>query len=347
MGLRVLKKTVSILLLCALFLGSLLAGFFLADRMAVSAASKEKYPLIYGEIPESDLPTVVLIADEQDYTVLPGDSLWKIAEKFLGDGNAYVDIAKVNKELILDPNLIFPGTDLSIEKTGRIVREEAGFGGLQMGDYSMDIPRGFTAGIRQSGDAYANFSLSGDKGAIACLIRDKKEETAQSVKDWKKCSDLIAEYARENYGKQVLDLQFEHYRMVDQEGASGNLYLYSFIWQVSPDHPNLKQSVCVGLKLTDHVQAEFVGFGADHDIYGCVRYVTATFAEHYDPDSAETFTVNDSNMQMAPLEEWEPGGIINSFAWVDEYFTSALERAMGIEEDKGVKEKLMDKMGRS
>ncbi|MDE7008757.1 MAG: hypothetical protein K2P07_11470, partial [Lachnospiraceae bacterium] len=73
MGLRVLKKTVSILLLCALFLGSLLAGFFLADRMAVSAASKERYPLIYGEIPESDFPTVVLIADEQDYTVLPGD----------------------------------------------------------------------------------------------------------------------------------------------------------------------------------------------------------------------------------------------------------------------------------
>lgn len=348
MGLRILRKAISLLLLCAFFVGCLIVFFLFAGKVAnmeALAAPKEKYPLVYGEVEKSGLPAAVLIADEEKYAVLPGDSLWKIAEKFWGNGESYMDIAETNKDLIQNPDLIYPGMVLSIARTGTIVREEAKYGGLQMGDYSMDIPHGFTVGIRRSGDASANFSLSGDNGAIACLIQDKKKETAESVKDWERCTGLILEYVEENYAAQVSSLQFEHYRMEGQGGASGDIYLYSFIWQVSPDYPNLRQSVCVGLKLTDHIQAEFIGFGANQDIYGCVRYAAATFEEHYDPDSKEKFTVNDSNMQITPEVEWKVKGMFNSFAWVDEYFNSILDRALGGEEEKGAKEKLMEKMG--
>ena len=48
------------------------------------------------------------------YEVQKGDCLWKIAERFLGDGARYTDIVAWNKELIQDPNLIYPGMELKI-----------------------------------------------------------------------------------------------------------------------------------------------------------------------------------------------------------------------------------------
>lgn len=48
------------------------------------------------------------------YEVRKGDCLWKIAERFLGDGARYTDIVAWNEELIQDPNLIYPGMELKI-----------------------------------------------------------------------------------------------------------------------------------------------------------------------------------------------------------------------------------------
>lgn len=53
-------------------------------------------------------------AAENVYEVQKGDCLWKIAERFLGDGARYTDIVSWNEELIQDPNLIYPGTQLRI-----------------------------------------------------------------------------------------------------------------------------------------------------------------------------------------------------------------------------------------
>lgn len=48
------------------------------------------------------------------YKVKKGDCLWRIAKRFLGDGARYTDIISWNKELIQDPNLIYPGMKLQI-----------------------------------------------------------------------------------------------------------------------------------------------------------------------------------------------------------------------------------------
>jgi len=49
------------------------------------------------------------------YMVKPGDTLWMIAKKTLGDGSKWKDIYNANKSIIgADPNLIKPGQQLRI-----------------------------------------------------------------------------------------------------------------------------------------------------------------------------------------------------------------------------------------
>ena len=48
------------------------------------------------------------------YTIEKGDSLWAIAKNHLGDGNKYHDIFAANREVIKDPDLIYPGQKIRI-----------------------------------------------------------------------------------------------------------------------------------------------------------------------------------------------------------------------------------------
>jgi len=50
----------------------------------------------------------------QYYEIQKGDSLWKVAKEFYGNGNDYTKIFEANKEVIKDPDLIFPGQKIRI-----------------------------------------------------------------------------------------------------------------------------------------------------------------------------------------------------------------------------------------
>lgn len=50
----------------------------------------------------------------QTYTVIKGDSLWKIAKYFYGNGNKYKDLLSANSNIISNANLIYPGQVLTI-----------------------------------------------------------------------------------------------------------------------------------------------------------------------------------------------------------------------------------------
>jgi len=50
------------------------------------------------------------------YEIKKGDTLWAIAEKHLGKGSDYPKIFEANREVIRDPNLIFPGQKIRIPK---------------------------------------------------------------------------------------------------------------------------------------------------------------------------------------------------------------------------------------
>jgi nucleoid-associated protein YgaU len=50
----------------------------------------------------------------QWHEVKKGDTLWKIAEKYYGDGGLYTKIFEANKDTVKDPNLIRVGPRLRI-----------------------------------------------------------------------------------------------------------------------------------------------------------------------------------------------------------------------------------------
>ncbi len=54
------------------------------------------------------------------HTVVRGDSLWKVAKQYLGNGNHWKVIYEANREVIgANPDLIRPGQVLTIPEEGR------------------------------------------------------------------------------------------------------------------------------------------------------------------------------------------------------------------------------------
>lgn len=53
-------------------------------------------------------------AAEQSYTVVKGDTLSKIAKHFYGNANQWKRIYEANKDVIKNPDLIYPGQTFKI-----------------------------------------------------------------------------------------------------------------------------------------------------------------------------------------------------------------------------------------
>jgi len=87
-----------------------------------SNATKEKAALLAGNV--KGIEKVIsdnLVAPEPEaktefYTIQKGDSLWKIAKKYYGDGNKYPKLFEANREVIKDPDKIYPGQQIRIPK---------------------------------------------------------------------------------------------------------------------------------------------------------------------------------------------------------------------------------------
>ena len=63
---------------------------------------------------KSAKPASATAAIGQFHEVQKGDTLSKIAEKYYGDPSLYKDIFEANKDVLKDPNKIFPGQKLRI-----------------------------------------------------------------------------------------------------------------------------------------------------------------------------------------------------------------------------------------
>jgi len=59
-------------------------------------------------------PAAPVKPETRFYTIQKGDTLWKIAAAALGKGARYPEIFEANREVILDPDKIFPGQKIRI-----------------------------------------------------------------------------------------------------------------------------------------------------------------------------------------------------------------------------------------
>lgn len=313
-----------------------------SGSLCLTVQAKETYPIVH-DVDASDRSAYIEIKDAAGtYEVLPGDCLWAIADKLWGDGSRYTDIVEANKETIRNPNLIYPGTLLQVGQIGYIRKDKNS--GIGMGEYRFRTPETWRLVYLQEGSQSANFALAGDGLChIACLIRDKEETTVETVQDWDACCDLIKEYAHSQYGDAISDLNFEHYRT----GESDELYLYSYIYEADLTEFGINSggyiNVCAGLKLTEHIQAEFIGFAYDYDIHGAVRYVTADFEELL--ASTGYSSINGSNMSISPVYSWEPEGLFNPFPWVEGFVDDVFRRLTDTPpKNQNKKDELLDEM---
>ncbi|MES9828276.1 MAG: peptidoglycan-binding protein LysM [Candidatus Thiodiazotropha sp.] len=87
---------------------------------AESAEALEKTVLIAGNVKGvSEVTADAVTAPQQQakveyYTIESGDTLSAIAKRFLGKASDYPKIFEANREVIKDPNLIYPGQKIRI-----------------------------------------------------------------------------------------------------------------------------------------------------------------------------------------------------------------------------------------
>ncbi len=90
---------------------------------AKDRASMEKAVLMAGnvlgikEVNADELQAPPAEEKVHFYDIQKGDTLWAIAKRFLGNGNLYTQIVEANREVIKDPDLIYPGQKIRIPLT--------------------------------------------------------------------------------------------------------------------------------------------------------------------------------------------------------------------------------------
>jgi len=80
-----------------------------------AAAQQPRLAAAAGTLPpDKGSPSAVVVPKVTTWTVVRGDSLWRLSHRTLGGGQRYALIYKANREQIRNPNLIYPGQILVV-----------------------------------------------------------------------------------------------------------------------------------------------------------------------------------------------------------------------------------------
>ena len=86
----------------------------LRGGQSLTAEEREKVVLAVGNVAGVAEVEAEAVDTAVFHTVEKGDSLWKIAEKTLGNGARYKEIFEANRPMLSDPDKIYPGQVLRI-----------------------------------------------------------------------------------------------------------------------------------------------------------------------------------------------------------------------------------------
>ena len=75
---------------------------------------KRTIPGVPEDLPAAEPAAPADNAYTQWYEVKSGDTLWKIAKQYYGDGSLYPEIFKANQDILSDPDKIKVGQKLRI-----------------------------------------------------------------------------------------------------------------------------------------------------------------------------------------------------------------------------------------
>ena len=299
-------------------------------------ANEKAYSLVYGSADESEEYYVRLHEYGENYEVMPGDTLWDIAEQLWGEGKRYRELANLNQDVISDPNVIYPGIVLQTGRECYIVNHKQIYEGF-------NTPSGWTVGYVESGDYYANFAMFGGSGKyIVCKEESRSEEVALALADWEKCESTIRAYVDQQYHDTVEDLSFEHYQTENGHDVCMYSFIYLFDASEYGQNSTLKINVSVGIKMTEYLQAQFIGFAYGDDMKDYVRYVASV-----NTDTSDRYSYF-GNMEIGPSENWDVDGLVDPFAWIHGFHDARLREILDIPpEDQSVKESLLNRMHRN
>lgn len=339
----IFKKIISGMSICVL------ASLALPCRIVSNAADYNNSYKVQYDVPIDERDKYNIIAENLGtYKVDGGDSLWSISEKFFGDGKYYLQLKAHNKDVITNPDLIYPGMELGIIRD-ICVKKSTGNDGIKTNEYLFGIPDNSKLVMLGEGNVYANFTLSGkNSGKVTCLIRDKKEGIGDGLSDWDSGRQTISEYVKKNYsgksdGNQVSDLTFDRYGAEDRD-----IYMFSYIYTISGEQYGYQGTidicVCHGICQTEHVQAEFTGFNMDsnmENIHNIILYMCGSFEELFEPGQSG-YTANNYNIKVEPSEPWALSGVHNPFVWIEKYYDAVSSKISGkAEKTKSLKERLL------
>ena len=137
----------------------------------------------------------------------------------------------------------------------------------------------------------------------------------------------------------VTDLDFRHYQTEEGE----DVYLYFYLYEIDLETYGLEGSyhvnVCMGIHLTEHMQAQFLGFSNDTEIQNQVLYTAGTFREMGKP---QTSLAESSNMAIGPVYSWELSGMFNPFPWIEQYYDGLMREMLDIPREQSLKEKFLE-----
>ena len=87
------------------------------DRLTAAGYNYSAVQARVNEMLSGNKPAPKPVDNTVTYTVKPGDTLWGIAERFLGKGSRWREIYYANRAIIgANPNVIHPGQKLTIKK---------------------------------------------------------------------------------------------------------------------------------------------------------------------------------------------------------------------------------------